>query len=140
MHIAGSGSSAIAQAASSGDLLQSGIQHSHPKAAFESLMKVADFPELIFDPTLLDLLLKLTECRRRRIAFRQRIESRFGREHATLDGEVNAFQALRIQEAGGVAENHPSVTRDWRNRPPSAVGQRLCAIADHLAHPRAGRR
>ena len=77
---------------------------------FESLMKVADLPELIFDPTLLNPLLKLTESRHRTIAFRQRVESSFSREHAALDGEVNAFQALRIKEAGGIADNHPSIT------------------------------
>src|SRR5205823_11203180 len=100
---------------------------------FESLMKVADFPELLSDPTILDFLLKLTESSSRRIAFRQRVESRLSREHATLDGEVNSFQALRIKEASGVADNHPSIASDWRNRPPSTVGQRLRAITDHLA-------
>src|SRR5438046_2772857 len=99
---------------------------------FESLMKVADLPELIFDPTLLNPLLKLTESRHRTIAFRQRVESSFSREYATFDGEVNSFQPLRIKEASGVAKNHPSIAGNWRNRPPSPIRQRLRAITDHL--------
>ena len=46
---------------------------------------------------------------------------------------MNPFQALRIQQAGGVAEDHPAIAGQRRNRPPAAVGHRLRAVADHLA-------
>ena len=46
---------------------------------------------------------------------------------------MNSLQALRIQKAGGVAEDHPAIARNRRNRPPSAVRHRLRAVADHLA-------
>src|ERR1700737_3398153 len=46
---------------------------------------------------------------------------------------MDSLQALRIEEAGSVAEDHPAVAREGRNRPPAAVGQRLGAIADHFA-------
>ena len=46
---------------------------------------------------------------------------------------MNSLQARGIQEAGGVADDHPAVARQRRNRPPSAVRQRLGAVADHLA-------
>ena len=41
---------AVAQAAAAGDLLQAGVDHAAPEAMLESLMKVADLPELVFDP------------------------------------------------------------------------------------------
>ena len=46
---------------------------------------------------------------------------------------MNSFQALRIQQAGGVAEDHPAVAGQRRNRPPAAVRQGFRAVADHLA-------
>src|SRR5580698_200741 len=46
---------------------------------------------------------------------------------------MNSFEALRVKETGGVAENHPAVARDRRNRPPAAIRQRLRAVANHLA-------
>src|SRR5258708_15901399 len=46
---------------------------------------------------------------------------------------MNPFQSRGIQEAGGVANDHPSLAGEWRQRPPSAIRKRLGAIADHLA-------
>ena len=46
---------------------------------------------------------------------------------------MNSLQSRRIQEAGRVAEDHPSISCNRRNRPPSAVRHRLRAVADHLA-------
>src|SRR5277367_2013878 len=46
---------------------------------------------------------------------------------------MNSFQPRRIQKAGRVPDDHPSIAAEWRQRPPSTVGQRLCAVADHLA-------
>ncbi len=46
---------------------------------------------------------------------------------------MNPFQARGIQEAGGVSNDHPSIAAERRQRPPSAIGKRLGAVADHLA-------
>ena len=70
---------------------------------------------------------------RLRVVLQQRVKRGFGGEHAALDGEVNALEALRVEEAGGVADDHPAIAGQRRHRPPSAIGQRLCAVADHLA-------
>src|SRR2546426_2471938 len=41
---------AVTQAASAGNLLQTGMQHSPPESVLEALMEVANLPQLIFDP------------------------------------------------------------------------------------------
>src|SRR5271165_6800998 len=46
---------------------------------------------------------------------------------------MDPLQALGIQKAGGVAEDHPAVAGNRRNRPPAAVRQTLGAVADHLS-------
>ena len=54
---------AIAQAASAGDHLQPGVEHAGEHAVFESLMQVANFPELFLDPAGFNFLLELAEHR-----------------------------------------------------------------------------
>src|ERR1700680_2499693 len=98
----------------------------------ESLMEVADLPKLVFDPAGFDSLLESAQRGGRRIIFQQRLESSFCCEHAALNRQMNSLQPLRIEEAGGVAEDHPAVACDRRNRPPAAIGQRLRAVANHL--------
>jgi len=68
---------------------------------------------------------------RRGIILQQGFESGLRGDHAALHGEVNAFEARGIDEASGVAGNHEAVARESGERPPSAVGQGLRAIADH---------
>src|SRR5579864_3894277 len=46
---------------------------------------------------------------------------------------MDSLQPRRIEEAGRVAEDHPTVARHRRNRPPTAVRHRLRPVADHLA-------
>jgi hypothetical protein len=46
---------------------------------------------------------------------------------------MDSLQPHRVQKAGGVAEDHPSIASDGRNRPPAAIGHRLRSVADHLA-------
>src|SRR5207302_9822492 len=46
---------------------------------------------------------------------------------------MNSLQPRRIEKACGVAEDHPSVARHRRNRPPTAIRHRLRSVADHLA-------
>src|ERR1700746_1663830 len=96
-------------------------------------MKVADLPELVFDPASVDFLLELAKRRTRRVAFLESVEGGFGCEHSALDREMNAFEALGIEEAGRVAEDHPTIARNRRNSPPAAIRQRLRTIADHLS-------
>src|SRR5690348_15806196 len=46
---------------------------------------------------------------------------------------MNSLETLRIEKPGRVAEDHPAIPRDRRNGPPTAVWQRLRAVANHLA-------
>src|ERR1700734_3764800 len=44
-----------------------------------------------------------------------------------------SLEPRRVEKPRRVAEDHPSVARDRRNRPPAAVGHRLRSVANHLA-------
>ena len=46
---------------------------------------------------------------------------------------MDAFEALRVEEAGAVAEEHPAVAGEPRHGEPAAVGEALGAVADHFA-------
>ena len=48
-----------AQAASAGELLQAGVDHAAPESMLESLVEVADLPELVFDPARFHSPLKI---------------------------------------------------------------------------------
>ena len=111
------------ETAAARDLLESGVEHAGAESVLESLMEVANLPEFVFDPAGLDFRLECRERRGGEVIFHQRVEGGFGGEHAALDGEMNAFEALRVEESGGVAEDHPAIARNGRDRPPSAVGQ-----------------
>src|ERR1700757_1431608 len=95
----------IAKATASSELLQAGVEHAGEKSLFKCLMEVTHLPQFFFDPAGVDFFLELAERRGGGIAFRERIEGRLGGEHAALDGEVNALQALRVHEARRVTEN-----------------------------------
>ena len=99
----------------------------------EALVEVAHRPQLLLDPALLDALLESFQHGEREVALHHRVEGGLGRQHAALDGEVDALKPLRIQEARRVAEHHPAVAGQRWNAPPAAIGQRLRAVADHLA-------
>src|SRR5437762_13811935 len=60
---------AIAHTPSAGELLQSRMKHSAPETMFKALMKVANFPKLIFDPTVFNPGLKSSEGCGRKIIF-----------------------------------------------------------------------
>src|ERR1700751_322102 len=85
---------AVAKGAAAGELLQARVEHAREKSLFKSLMKVAHLPQFFFDPAGVDFLLELAERRGGGVVFHQRIEGRLGGEHAALDGEVNALEAL----------------------------------------------
>src|ERR1700730_2085595 len=50
---------AVAQTAAACELLQAGVDHAAPESMLEALMKIADFPEFIFDPAQLPPPLKI---------------------------------------------------------------------------------
>ena len=130
--VSGVGGVALHQAAAAGDLLQGRVRHPLEQAALESLVEVAhrESSRLI---QLSRPLLERLQLRGGKIAGQQRVERGFRGQHAALDGQVNAFEPLRVEEAGRVADDHPAVARQRRHRPPSAIRQRLGAVADHLA-------
>ena len=109
------------------------MDHAARKTMLESLMEVADLPQLIFDPTGFDSLCVLPHGRGREIVALHRVESCFGRQHAALDGKMNALEPLRVEQAGGVASDHPAISGHAGQRPPSAVGKSLGAVTNHLA-------
>src|SRR5580658_2733327 len=127
---------AVARAAVE-NLLERGVEYASDHAILESLVEVAYPPHLIVNPAAFDTALKLGKNSRRRcrrqVGIHQRFECGLSRQHATFDGQMNAFQARGIQEAGGVANDHPSVAAERWQRPPSTIGKRLGAIANHLA-------
>src|SRR5437773_1148425 len=76
---------AVTQAASAGNLLQTGMQHSPPESVLEALMEVANLPQLIFDPARLDAFLVAAECRSGEIVFLDSFKSCFRGQHTTLN-------------------------------------------------------
>src|SRR6266567_7885632 len=66
---------AIAQAASAGQLLDARVERPAPEAAFKALMKIAHFPEFVFDPARFNFFLKHTQSRGREVVLYQRLES-----------------------------------------------------------------
>src|SRR5450755_4185119 len=103
-----------AHSATTGHLLDAGVHHARQKAPVEALVEVADWPQLLFDPALVYALLKFLQHVERVVIFRHRLKGSFGCQHAALDGEMNPFQSLRVQETSGVAQNHPTIARDRR--------------------------
>ena len=96
-------------------------------------MEISHGPQLFFDPALLDLARKRRERFRRGVARLERLENRLRREHSALDRRVNALEALRIQQAGRIADDQPAVHILARHGIPAAVGNRLRAVAHQLA-------
>src|SRR5690349_35914 len=59
--IAGCRLIAISDAASSSNLLKTGVNHAAPESLFETLVEVAHFPKFLFDPTVFNPCLKLSQ-------------------------------------------------------------------------------
>src|SRR5437660_3561583 len=108
------------------------MEESGEKSFFKSLVKVADLPEFVLDPARFYFRLELAQGCCRGIAFLQSRKRSLGRQHPALDGKMNSLQPLRIQKSCRVPEHHPAIARHRRNRPPTAVWQRLRAVADHF--------
>src|SRR5215472_13599258 len=101
-------------------------------------MEVPRLPQLGLDPTGVHAIAVLTELAFAEIAVAHRRKGGLGGQHAALDRQVNALEALRVEKTGGVAHDHPSLAGQWWNGVPAAVGDGLGAVADHLStgeHP-----
>src|SRR5262249_47008737 len=87
---------AVPKSAATGELLQASMDHPDEESLFESLMEVANLPQLFFNPTRVDALLKPCQRLGGRIVGLKRFTCSFGSQHSALDGKMNPFQALRI--------------------------------------------
>src|SRR3954470_10670867 len=105
----------VEPAHAAGELLKSGVEHADPEALFEALMEIADGIQFLLDPGRLNPFLECADCSRGEVVGLDGVEGSFGSEHATLNREMNAFQTLRVEESGRVAEDHPTITADRRN-------------------------
>src|ERR1700722_1735082 len=85
------------------DELQAGVKQTGVKTVMKSLMKISYGPQFFLDPAFLDLAWKRREGFRGGVARLQRIENGFGGQHAALNGDVDALEPLRIQQAGRIA-------------------------------------
>src|SRR5437667_6566583 len=109
------------------------MKHAAHETVLESLVKVTDLQKFISDPTGFDLLRVTANGGGGKIAAFHGVECRLRRQHAALDRQVNAFQPLRVEQSRRVTSDHPAIARHARQRPPTAIGKSLGAIADHLA-------
>src|SRR6185436_12169160 len=99
----------------------------------EALLEVARLPELRLDEARLHALRVGGERRLRAVALLQRVESRLGGQHAALEREVDALEALRVEQARGVAREQCAGHLELRDRLPAALRDRLRAVLHHLA-------
>src|SRR5438132_13135807 len=124
---------ALAYPAAACELLQTSMNHAAHETVLKSLVEVTDFPKFISDPTGFDLLRVTANGGGGKIAAFHGVECRLRRQHAALDRQVNAFQLLRVEQSRRVASDHPAIAGHARQRPPTAIGECLGAVADHLA-------
>src|SRR5205085_5009012 len=95
--------------------LQSDVREPEPAAVLEGRVEVSHASKLFRDPTLayeapvaLELLLRVVLCE-------QRVEDGLRGEHAALDGRVNTFEPLRVEEARRVAYEQEAVAVELRD-------------------------
>src|SRR5579859_3158806 len=127
------GGHGVDEAAAAGDLLESGVDEAAEHAVLEGLVEIADLPQFFFDVTLLDFFGEGAERFCGGVAGFQDVENCFGGQHAALHGHVDAFEALRIEEAAGIADDERAVYVSAGYGVPAAVGERLGAVADEFA-------
>src|SRR3984957_3145350 len=96
-------------------------------------MEIADGPQFFFDVAGFDFFREGAESFSCGVAGFERFENCFGGEHAGLHRHVNAFEALRIEEAAGIAYEGAAVDVIARHGIPAARGKRFRAVADELA-------
>src|ERR1700730_11751260 len=81
----------VVQTASSRNQLQRGVEHASVESVLESLVRVADLPEFVFDPAGVDLFLVLAQSRGGRIVLPQSFERGLCGKHATFDRKMNSL-------------------------------------------------
>ena len=111
-----------------GDELQTGVRHSHPQPALESLVKVADLGELGPDPRSAHPAIIGGHRFRAEIPLSQGVERRLGGEHPRFHGEVDSLEPLRVQERGVVAAKEPSRPGEPGHRVVAALGYGFRAV------------
>src|SRR6266850_1273718 len=123
----------VAQAAAASDHLQSRMDHSSKEAMFESLMEVSYFPKFLFYPAAFDQLPESFQLFRGYIIRLECFECGLCRKHSRFECEMNAFQTHRIEEAGGVSNDHSAVEVVLRQRPITAFGNGFRAVREELS-------
>src|SRR5690349_21850669 len=93
-------------------------------------MKISDEPKLLLEPTLFHFCRVCGEFCRRCISGAKGLIDRLRGQHSTFDRGVNSLQALRIQQACRVTDNQAAIKIAARHRIPTAVGNRLRAVAN----------
>src|SRR5262245_8410955 len=121
------------QPEASGRILHAGLDQSPPPPVAERLMEIADFVKLLVDIALFDQVAEPLQLRLVEAPSRQRLEDRFGGEHSRLHRHVDAFEPLRIEEAGRIADDQKSVAVIFRLREKAAFGDGFRAVMQHLA-------
>src|SRR5215475_3350025 len=96
-------------------------------------MEIADFVKLIVDVALFDQLVEPLQLRLVEAPGEERLEDSLGGEHPRLYSHVDAFEPLRIEEAGRIADDQKTVAVVFRLRQQSAFGNGLRAVMEHLA-------
>src|SRR2546423_1001807 len=94
--------------------LQGGVEQSWQQSVGIALVEIADLVEFVADPTGIHLIFELLEFFFTEIVFQQTFKRSFGCQHSALDGQMNAFQALRVHEACRVTYDHPSMASKTR--------------------------
>ena len=121
------------EAAAAGQLSHRRVDHAAEEAALEGLAEVAHAVELGLAPAGLEALGVAGQAGRAGVAGGEGIGDRLGREHAGVDRQVHALEALHVHEAGRVADQHEAVALELGHREVAAAGDRLGAVAQDLA-------
>src|SRR4029077_4916481 len=95
-------------------------------------MEVANLPQFVANIALIDAVLKYAKRSSGGVARFERLENCLCGQHAALHRQMNSFEALRIEEAAGIADDQNAVDGVARHRVPAAVGQRFCSVTDQL--------
>src|SRR5579875_1187881 len=82
-----------------------------PETVLKALTIVSNPPKLLTHPIRFPGLLKALQLTRRAVVFCQSRVSHFGSEHARLHGQVDSFEALRIEEPPSIANDQSSICR-----------------------------
>src|SRR5262245_11192214 len=123
----------VAQAAAARNHLQPRMEHPREESVLECLMKVANLPKLLLDPTILYEFLKSFQFVRREIVRLQCFIGGIGRKHPGLEREMNSLQSHRIQKTGSIAHDHSPAEVILRQGPVAAFRDTLRTVGKERA-------